>query len=170
MKVWNKASMGVGKAAEWDKEYTRMKMTKKQMRVDIIRAGEFRRRRRRGWFRNDSESQSSCVGHAGACTEFLESQFVSSHAWGHLEAWIQNFADLWLRQVLIWVLCFKPVFYVSPGSLRILLYICSNGLTLKLWPCLALWNNRRIWRRLHSSNSLVSANVGFLFSGVISDW
>ena len=41
MKVWNKASIGVGKAAEWDKEYIRMKMTKKQMRVDIIRAGEY---------------------------------------------------------------------------------------------------------------------------------
>ena len=113
-------------------------------------------------------------------------------SWSSIIFWIQNFADLWLRQVLIWVLCFKPAFYVSPGSLRILLYICSNGficsngLMLKLWPCLALWNNRRIllesvtartkrdhwvlglpkhrwytvhshiWRRLHSLNSLVS--------------
>ena len=78
MKVWNKASMGVGKAAERDKVYTRMKMTD-ESRYNTSRGISGGG----GWgggFRNDSESQSSCVGHAGACAEFLESQFIPPHA------------------------------------------------------------------------------------------
>ena len=43
-----------------------MKMTKKQMRVDTIRAGEYQEEEEGVVL----ESQSSCVGHTGAALNF----------------------------------------------------------------------------------------------------
>ena len=135
--------MGVGQASEWDKEYTRMKITEKQMRVDRIRARRYQDEDG-GWYRTE-------------------------HAWEHL---------LYVVVVRILLIgdCVRSLFVLSASNQRFTACgcilgsycTCSNSLTHKLWPCLALWNNRRIWRRVHNWNSVVAEIVGFLVNGVIS--
>lgn len=135
--------MGVEKTSQWDTEYTSMKMTKKQMWVDRIRVRQY------------------------------QEQEAGYH-------WTEDNREHLLYVIVVRILLIVDsigsVFVLSTSNQRSTAcgYIlgscctCSNSLTHKLWPCLVLWNNRYICKRVHNWNSGVVEIIGFLVSGVIS--